>query len=263
MSQAPAVFTVLGSGTLLPDALRRSAAFLLESEGASVLLDCGPGTLHGLAEHGVEWRGLTHVVISHYHLDHVGDLSALLFALKHGVGRERTRPLTLVGPRGFGTFLERLAGALGDHVVDPGFDVDVVELGEGDVLEEPRARLRLWAHPTPHTAGSLAFKLEVPGGTVGYSGDTGPSAEVARFLAGCDVLVLECAQDDPPAGDNHLSPATAAGMAALAAPGLLVLTHVYPPLTPDAAVERLRGAGYAGEVVAGRDGMRLRLPAGA
>lgn len=262
MPHAPAALTVLGSGTLLPDPERSSAAFLVETPGARVLLDCGPGTMHGLARHGVAWQELTHVAVSHYHMDHVGDLAALLFALKNGVRPRRTRPLTLVGPRGFGAFLERLAGALGDHVVDPGFDVDVVELGWGEELEVPTARMVISAHPTPHTDESVAYRVAVPAGTVGYSGDTGPSDALAAFLAGCRVLVLECGQDDPPLREGHLSPSTVAELAAAATPETLVLTHVTPPLTPEAAVAGVRAAGYAAPVLAGFDGLRIPLEAG-
>lgn len=258
-----ATLTVLGAGTLLPDDGRRSPAFLVEAPGVHVLLDCGPGTLHGLQRHGVEWQALTHVAVTHYHLDHVGDLAAVLFALEHGVRPPRTRPLTLVGPRGFGAWLERLAAALGDHVVDPGFDVDVAELGPGEALEAPAARMRLSAHPTPHTEESVAYRLELPAGTVGYSGDTGPSDEVAAFLSGCDVLVLECGQRDPPGMDTHLSPAGVAAFAGRAAPGVLVLTHVSPPLAPDEAVRQVVLAGYGGRVVAGVDGLRVPLGGGA
>ena len=63
-----------------------------------MLLDGGSGTLHGLARHRVDWPALTHVVVSHYHNDHVGDLSGVLFTLKYGLARAREEPLTLIGP---------------------------------------------------------------------------------------------------------------------------------------------------------------------
>ncbi|MEX2472298.1 MAG: hypothetical protein WEA34_08980, partial [Gemmatimonadota bacterium] len=44
-------------------------------------------------------------------------------------------------------------------------------------------------------------------------------------------------------------------LARTARPGLLILTHVYPPMSPDEAARRV-GAGYDGTVVAGRDGLR-------
>ena len=115
---------------------------------------------------------------------------------------------------------------------------------------------------TPHTDESVAYRVRGDWGVVGYTGDTGPSAEVARFLAGCDVLVAECALTDPPTMERHLSPALVAELAGVAGPELLVLTHVYPDQSPEEAAMRVSER-YGGRVVAARDGMRIVLgPAG-
>lgn len=225
---------------------------------ASVLLDCGPGTLHGFDEKGVAWSDLTHVVISHYHNDHVGDLGATLFALKHAARPVRTAPLTLVGPVGFGAFLVRLADALGEHVLDPGFELEVAEVAVDAPYVDSLAGFRLRACPTPHTEESLAYRIEGEWGAVGYTGDTGPSHDVATFLEGCSVVVAECALADPPTMDRHLSPTTLTEMVRRARPELLVVTHVYPPQTPEQAVASVRTV-YDGAVVAGRDGLRVAL----
>ena len=137
-------YTLLGSGTLLPDEVRHSPAHLLDAGEVRLLLDCGPGTLHGFARHGVAWSEITHVAISHYHTDHVGDLSALLFALKWGVQPPRTRELVLIGPPGFRRFLERLAEALGPHVLDPGFGVTVLESDPEEGLGIPFMMQAWW-----------------------------------------------------------------------------------------------------------------------
>lgn len=252
------LLTVLGSGTALPDPDRHSAAFHVDLGEASLLLDCGPGTLHGLASHGVEWQSISHVVISHYHNDHVGDLAALLFAMKQLRASERSAPLTLLGPTGFQDFLERLSAAMGPHVLDPGFEVLVRELGPGAPLEDPQAHFLIAAHPTPHTEESQAFRVVGPGWTLGYTGDTGPSRDVAGFLTGCEVLLAECALTDPPSTERHLSPLSVAELARIAAPDLLVLTHVYPGQSPEEAVAAVE-ASYQGRVVAARDGMRVEL----
>ena len=256
---ATSSITILGSGTLVPDAQRSSACHLIEAPGVRMLLDCGSGSLHGFSRLGVPWQQITHVAISHYHNDHVGDLAAFLFALKHGTQPRRMEPLTLIGPPGFGVFLQRLAAALGDHVLDPGFELDVRELPPGAALEDESGGFRLTAHPTRHTDESIAFRWEGRDAVVGYTGDTGPSPAVAGFLGGADVLVSECSLTDPPEMDFHLSPAGVADLARVADPGTLVLTHVYAPLTPDEAVRQVVAAGYTGRVVSGYDGLRILL----
>jgi ribonuclease BN (tRNA processing enzyme) len=249
--------TVLGSGTLLPDDQRRSPAHLVELEGARLLLDCGSGTVHGFDRHRVSWRSLTHVALSHFHTDHVGDLAPLLFALEYGVRPRREEALVLIGPPGVGAFLERLAAAHGEWVTRPGFPLQVIELGRSDAWHEPKGRFTLRTHATPHTASSVAYRVEHPDGHVGYTGDTGPSAELGRFLRGVALLICECTLEDPPAMDLHLSPRSVATLAHDAEPDLLLVTHVGPLLRPHRVPKLLERAGYAGRVLAARDGTRV------
>ena len=259
--ESGALLTILGAGTLMPDAERTSAAHHLRSDGASILLDCGAGTVHGFARHRVEWRDLTHVAISHWHNDHVGDLPALLFALKHGLGPARSEPLTLVGPRGLHGLLERCAAAFGDHVIDPGFEVRIVELDPPGVLEDAPGGFRLECRATPHTPESVAWRLSGTWGALGYTGDTGPSEEVAAFLAGCDALIAECTLPDEMAVDTHLSPSSLAALAVRARPELLLVAHVTPYHTPSDAVRSICER-YDGRVVAAVDGLRVALGPG-
>lgn len=182
----------------------------------------------------------------------------MLFALRYGLVTVRTQPLTLVGPVGVGDFLERLASALGRHVTDPGFELRVVELSPGDSFEAPSHDLALTCHGTPHTAESVAYRLEGSWGALGYTGDTGPSDQVASFLKGCDVLIAECNVPDADAIETHLSPTTLAELASVAEPDLLAAVHVGPAHAPEEAVKRVSER-YGGAVVAGRDGMRITL----
>lgn len=239
-----------------------SASFHVDLGPASVLLDCGPGTLHGFDAFSVAWTTLTHIAITHFHTDHVGDLAAIMFSLKNAVRPRRTVPLTLIGPVGIRTFLERLAAALGDHVLRPGFDVRVVEMEPGQTFREPEAEFELGCQVTRHTAPSLAYRLGGAWGGIGYTGDTGPSDELPAFFDECTVLVAECAIPDPPSQDNHLSPSGLAALARVANPELLLVSHVYPPRTPEEAAASVRDL-WEGEVLAARDGLRIALrPAG-
>lgn len=252
--------TVVGSGTLLPDSLRRSAAHWVETTDARILLDCGAGTVHGLARWGLPWRKVTHLLISHFHTDHVGEVAALLWALHHGPGIEsgapRSEPLTILGPAGTRSFLERLAAAHGDFVLDPGFPVTVAEPGEEGYPSRAvgEGDLRFLRHPTPHTDRSIAWLVETSTGRLGYTGDTGPSESLGGFFAGADVVISECSVADSAGLDNHLSPTSAATLARGARPRLLLLTHLYPSLDPATLPDLLRQAGYDGWTITAWDG---------
>jgi ribonuclease BN (tRNA processing enzyme) len=253
-------YRTLGAGTLLPSDHLRSAAHLVEVDDAAVLLDIGHGTVHGFARHGVDWARITHVVLSHFHTDHLGDLAPYLFALTYGLHpEERTLPLVVVGPPGLGRVMAGLAQAHGPWVLEPPFALQVVELERSDVWDDPGGRFRLVCHPTPHTPESVSWRVETAHGVVGYTGDTGPDPEVGRFLAGSVVLACECAVPDGSDVPIHLTPGQVAELALLARPDLLVLTHVYPPLVPAETPALVRAAGYHGRVVAARDGDRVRV----
>lgn len=249
--------TVVGSGTAAPERDRVGSGFWVEADGTHILLDCGPGTVHRMAELQLPWAELDHVLISHFHTDHIADLPVLLFALKWGVAERRTTPLTIWAPHGIRERIRAMAAAFGDHMDDPGFPLIIREVEPGDSFTAGSTRVA--AGRTRHTDHSLAFRVQHDGATLGFTGDTGPSDEVATFLGGCDVLIAECSLPDALAKDTHLTPSSLAALAHTAAPRRLVVTHVYPPLDALDPLARLRDAGWNGEAVRARDGLRLAV----
>jgi ribonuclease BN (tRNA processing enzyme) len=255
-----ATVTVLGSGTLIPDHNRHPAAFLVAEGGARVLFDCGAGVLDGMSRFGVGWADLTHIALSHFHTDHIGGLAPLMFALSHGVATPRTAPLALIGPPGLRRLLEALADAYGGYVLDPGFELSVVELARNDRWSDGTIDLRTCE--TVHSEHSVAYRWAGRAGTIGYTGDTGPSEVLGDFLAGSDLLITECSHPDPSPVDLHLTPSGVADLARQVAPDLVVTTHVYPTLPHDDIPELVRQSGYDGRVLTGYDGMCVVLEEG-
>jgi ribonuclease BN (tRNA processing enzyme) len=251
----PLTLTVLGSGTVAPTPTRTAAAYWVEAGDVRLLLDCGTGALHRAAQFGIPWHTATHIALTHFHTDHWGELAHYLFALRWGVEPARAAPLVLLGPVGLHERLGHLSGAYGGWVLDPGYPLEVSELG-GERARVLGPGVTLEWHPTPHTEESVAYAVRYGDTRLVYTGDTGPSADLARWAEGCDLLLAECSLPDDRAIDIHLTPSQAGDLAREAKAKSLVLTHFYPPVE---AVQpaRLAAGAFAGPVAAARDGDRF------
>jgi len=245
-------FTTLGTGTISLSPRRSCAGYLLEAAELRLLIDCGSGITRRLAERGDDWRTITHVAITHFHIDHHGDLPSLVFAWKYGFLPPRSTPVEIIGPVGTAALFERLAAAYGAWLTAPGFALSIREIVPGDAIELPGA-VRLTCHPVPHTPESVAYSMERGGRRIVYTGDTGPSEALAAWAARCDLLVCECSLPAAMGIPEHLTPEQCGELAGAAVPGHLALSHFYPPVE-QVDVRALVGARYAGPVTLASDG---------
>lgn len=247
----------VGTGTVVPDPDRASACHWVEEGGDRVIIDCGAGALQGLARASLPWGAVDHLVISHFHADHIGEIAPLIFAMRHGLPSPRRSPLHVWGPEGTARLFGDLAAGFGGWVTEPGFGVVISELIPGDQVR--LGELRLAVVSTPHTDESLGLSIAGDDSRLAYTGDTGPGEGLAEFFAGADVLLAECSLPDDLVGDNHLSPSSLAPIAREAEVPRLVVTHVYPQLQEQDVAGLIRRAGYEGEVILAWDGMQLEI----
>lgn len=245
--------TILGSGTAVPNGERNSSGYFVEAGSALVMLDCGAGTLHALARYGVDWQRLTHLFISHFHVDHIGELAALFFAFRHGMKTARAEPLTLIAPRGIDRVLHHLKEAFGERIFTPKFPFHLlmVEPGESVQLDDECV---LSVAKTRHTEESLAVRIQQGERSIGYTGDTDYSETLAQFFQGTSLLVSECSFRERKEGVRHLSINDAARLASQAKVEGLVVTHFYFEVEVANLKKELQ-ATYKGKVFVGKDGM--------
>ncbi|MBI3097335.1 MAG: MBL fold metallo-hydrolase [Planctomycetes bacterium] len=239
--------TVLGSGTGIPAPDRCPTGFRVDVSGACWLLDLGSGTLRRLAESGGRPNDVTRILLTHLHPDHTADLVPFLFASRHGEGG-RTAPLELVGPTGTDAWIHELLAAYGRWVA-PRFPFSVRESLDGEFL---LGGVRVTVRQMAHEAWSVGYRLESGGGALAFSGDTGEHAGVVELARGAAVFFAECSFPEGGGTATHLTPGSLARIAAAAGPGRVVITHVYPPVDPEAQAAAVR-ARWGGEVTAARD----------
>lgn len=250
----------LGTGTVSLDPRRVCAGHLLESGAVRLLLDCGSGVAHRLAEHAAAWREITHLAWTHFHADHLSDFPVLMYAWRYGELTPRSAPLTVVGPVGTAALVERIAALYGDWMREPGFPLRVTEVAPGESVDLGDG-VSLAATGVPHTDESLAYAIRRGARRVVYTGDTGYDPMFAEWAHGADLLLCECSLPAPLAIATHLTPEECGALAAAALPRHLVLTHFYPP------VERIDiraavAAHYAGPVTLAADGAVFEIEDG-
>ena len=254
MAQTRLRVHVLGSGTCVPSLDRHPCSVLLEWEGIRILVDAGCGTVHRLLALGRSIDDLDAVFLSHFHLDHAGEVPSLLFSTNYPEF-DRIKPLTLVGGTGLVPWFEGLRRAFG-HTIDlPEPFFNCVELGESGRFT--MGELKISYGPVAHRPESRAFRFETPDGfAVVYAGDTDVTERLVDLSRGADILICECAMPEGRKMPGHLIPSQAGDMAQQAGVKTLVLTHFYPACEGEDLVSPCAGK-FSGQIVLARDLMAL------
>lgn len=260
-------YTLVGSGTCIPDAERGPAAHHFSCGDLALLCDLGSGTLRRMDGLGLWFADLDLVAVTHCHQDHTADLLPLLFALKNTPGLDRVRPLTVVGYPGLRRDLEALADIYGNWVLDPGFPLEIVEARDTPIeLEREHGRVELEAHAVVHTPEAVGYRLTLSAGgreiVAAYTGDTEECDEAVALARDVDLLIAECSVADGLRIPGHLTPRGVGRVAAAAAARRLVVTHFYPSVLALGWAEverRIREAYPHDPVDLGADGLEVEL----
>lgn len=107
--------TILGSGTTNLSPTRNAASVLIQRGGKNLVYDFGRGTATQLAKLGLKQNDIQHVVLSHYHPDHVTDLLPYFHAASWSQIDKRTKNLTIYGQPSIEEFMSKFAQPFGDN----------------------------------------------------------------------------------------------------------------------------------------------------
>ena len=216
---------VVGCSPAWPNPGGAHSGYVVEGTGR-LLLDCGPGILAKLREREGGWPQLDSIVISHWHLDHWGDLVPWVWGRMFGLGHESDAPRS--GCRPAASTSSRCSASSSERRRCSPTCSPCASTPEREPFETA-AGLTLSAFRVPHyLIETYAFRITDGERTLAYSGDSAPSealVEVARgadlFL--CEATLLSSDADNDPRGHLSADEAVAAFEASGAA--RLLLTH--------------------------------------
>jgi ribonuclease BN (tRNA processing enzyme) len=242
-SQSVAV-QVLGSGGPELQDKRASSSYLVWEDGrARVLVDAGGGSALRFGESGAQMSQLDVILFTHFHVDHSGDFSALI---KSSWFEGRKRPLPIYGPEG-NDFMPSTTEFVADFFGERGAYRYLSELlvpGEEGSYKlqphnvvgtmKPTAVFRnadLAADSVRAVHGgvpALAWRVEVGGKLIVFSGDTNGEGGLTQLAANADLFIAHNAVPEGASGVErrlHMPPSVIGQIAGDGHVKQLVLSH--------------------------------------
>ena len=285
-TEAPVV-TMIGTGAPRLDAERYGSAVVIQAGEDLVLLDCGPATTYKMLRHALSPLDLSALLISHHHYDHTADVANLLLA-QWEANLGGYRPPRIIGPSHTARFVDRLVGE--DGAYRPDIDARRLSPQSQDLWERrggtlPRPELVAdvseiaprqsaamppgWAittaraqHVQPYLE-SIAYRIEVAGRTIVYTGDTEYCEDIVELAQGADLLVTMCTGVEY-IGEKPAQMGTegAGRIADAAGVKRVILTHTGPHISKPGGREEAVGEVaklYDGEIYFGFEGLRVQV----
>lgn len=272
--------TLLGTGSPIPDPTRAGPSTLVRADGQVFLIDCGRGVLQRAAAIGMGANGLSALLLTHLHSDHIADLGDVLITRWVTTFASDPVPLPIIGPPGTAGVVEATLKAFGpdigyriahheDLTAPP--PVKVHEYTTGSVWDRDGVSIRV--APTDHrpVVPTIAFRIEAAGTSVVLAGDTVPCESLDELAGGADALVhtvirkelisLLPQQRIKDICDYHSSVQQAAATAKRAGVSTLVMTHYVPAIAPGQEEQwrALAAAEFDGRIELGDDLHRIEV----
>lgn len=229
---------VLGSGGPELQDKRASSSYLIWRDGVPrVLVDSGGGSALRFGESGATVSNLDVILLTHLHVDHTADLSALV---KSSFFEDRQRPLPLFGPPGNQNFpsTTRFIQTLFGNSNGAYRYLSEIPLAAHNVVSGPNQILQIYdtdgiridaARVVHGGVPAIAYRVELDNVSVAFSGDTdGNNGNLERVAHNVDLFVAHNAVPEGAGGIErslHMPPSVIGKIAATAAVKQLVLSH--------------------------------------
>lgn len=239
--------TLLGTGTCQIEFERRASSVLIQLDALPVLFDCGHGVVQRLLEAGIQHNELNHIVVSHFHPDHVSDLIPFLHAGAWSRRNARTADLHIYGPPGIQHIIDGFRDIFGaSSIQQPTYDILVHEVaGE---------RFSIGAHEFDFIslppAGNHGLRFVWHDRRYAITGDSNFHEHEITFLHKVDLAIID---------SGHLEDDEIVQLAAASQAKTIVCSHHYRQIDASKLQALAEKVGYEGTIMVGRDLMSFVL----
>ena len=267
---------LLGVGAPPPTPQKSGPCNAIVKGGKLYLVDAARHAATQIAKSGFRVSDVGHLFFTHFHSDHYTGFGE--FFISRWIMGAAT-PLKVYGPSPVEEMVERMLHYY-EYDIDlranegkprAGTEIEVSVLEPGDAFEVDGIGIHVekgTRHGNVDQIISYAFTAE--GRKIVIASDGSPTDKLVPLARGADVLVMHpCLPEliDENFGGfrgtakivaaHHATAEEVGKTATEAGVGMLVFSHVVPPLAPDEKVKEAIAPYFAGPIVAGEDLMRL------
>jgi ribonuclease BN (tRNA processing enzyme) len=217
--------TFLGTGDAFAPGGRHLAAYLLQSSGGTLLLDCGPTILVSLNRHNLTAAPIDAVLLSHFHGDHFAGLPFLFLHYLHI--EPRSKPLMIIGPPGVESRVRAIFRAMyADTAEEPlPFALEFIEAKPGEEILLGGMRVEAFRVLHQDQPPSFGYEIKAGGRKVVYAGDCGWTEDLVGHAQNADLFICECSFFETRL-ENHLDYPRIAENAARLGAKRIILSHL-------------------------------------
>ncbi len=194
---------------------RGSGGIVINIDEAQFHIDPGPGALVKAAENNINIRENTCLLISHNHIGHCNDVNAVIDAMTYsGLDKKGILICNSDLMNGQNKYLT-------DFHTDCVERIMIVEPGKKIGIEQ----VDIIGMEAKHGENSLGFKFITPYFTLGYTGDTKFTNEIAAQYKGSDILIMNITAPSGIKVEGHLNSDDAVKLIEKIKPKLAIITH--------------------------------------
>ncbi len=239
--------TLLGTGTCEIQYDRRASSVLIKLDEMSVLFDCGHGVVQRLLEVGVQHNELNHIVVSHFHPDHVSDLVPFLHSGAWSRRNPRTTDLHIYGPPGIQQLVDGFMNIFGASALQqPAYDILVHEVAGERFSIGPYDFDFISLPPASNHGLRFAWRDR----EYAITGDSNFHEKEIAFLSHVDLAIID---------SGHIEDDEIVQLAAASQAKTIICSHLYREIDASHLQSLAEKAGYEGTILVGRDLMSFVL----
>ncbi|MEM7583490.1 MAG: ribonuclease Z [Acidobacteriota bacterium] len=238
---------LLGTGTCQLQNERMASSVLIELGDTRLIYDFGRGIAHRLVELGLRQDDVEHIVLSHFHPDHLSDLIPYLHAAAWSQIDPRHKDLHIYGPIGLEVQLMRLLSLFGPSTLSrETFDVHLHETHDERLTIEGLGVDFVDLPP----ADNHGLRFRTGDTTIALTGDSSFHDQEVAFLADVDLAVID---------SGHLEDDEIVRLAVRSQARRIVCSHCYREIDAHELEARAKARGYRGRLLLGHDLMMFDL----